>query len=226
VSPRNRILGYVRGAMSARPRTPHPGRFDGRYLTGDDRAPVERFSELFSASGGEVERFDDLEAAASWLAAFQRDFESATVGRRSRAFSGRACLRAVPTSPRWRYPPRSAPWPRRGRSYSTPATGGGPSSSHRPTWCSSGSRTSTARSSPRWSRSNPTCRRRSDSIRVLRSPRISGRFSCAACTGRAASWPRSSSTRIGSERIRAEGFVVGPGAPRPARGAIGPAGCP
>jgi L-lactate dehydrogenase complex protein LldG len=80
VSPRNRILGYVRGAVSARPRTPHPGRFDGRYLTGDDRAPVERFSELFSASGGEVERFDDLEAAASWLAAFQRDFESATVG--------------------------------------------------------------------------------------------------------------------------------------------------
>ena len=80
MSPRNRILGYVRGATSSRPRVPHPGRFDGRYLAGDDRSPLERFTEMFSASGGEVERFDDLEAASHWLAAFSRDFESATVG--------------------------------------------------------------------------------------------------------------------------------------------------
>ncbi|MEX2465420.1 MAG: LUD domain-containing protein [Gemmatimonadota bacterium] len=80
MSPRNRILGYVRGAMSSRPRLPHPGRFDGRYLAGDDRLPVERFAEMFSASGGEVERFADLEQASDWLSAFTRDFESATVG--------------------------------------------------------------------------------------------------------------------------------------------------
>jgi L-lactate dehydrogenase complex protein LldG len=80
VSPRNRILGYVRGATASRPRVPHPGRFDGRYLAGDDRSPFERFTEQFSASGGEVERFDDLERAADWLAAFARDFDSATVG--------------------------------------------------------------------------------------------------------------------------------------------------
>ena len=80
MSPRNRILGYVRGAMASRPRVPHPGRFDGRFLAGDDRSPLERFTELFSASGGEVERFEDMEGAASWMAAFSRDFESATVG--------------------------------------------------------------------------------------------------------------------------------------------------
>ena len=80
MSPRNRILGYVRGATSSRPRVPHPGRFDGTFLAGDDRSPLERFTELFSTAGGEVERFEDLEGAAGWIAAFSHDFESATVG--------------------------------------------------------------------------------------------------------------------------------------------------
>ena len=80
MSPRNRILGYVRGATASRPRVPHPGRFDGRFLAGDDRPPSERFAELFAASGGEVERFADTEAATRWLAEFTRGFESVTVG--------------------------------------------------------------------------------------------------------------------------------------------------
>lgn len=80
MSPRNRILGYVRGATASRPRVPHPGRFDGRFLAGDDRPPSERFAEQFTASGGEVERFADVAAATRWLAEFSRDFESVTVG--------------------------------------------------------------------------------------------------------------------------------------------------
>lgn len=80
MSPRNRILGYVRRATASRPRVPHPGRFDGRFLVGDDRPPSERFAEQFTASGGEVERFTDMAAATRWLAQFARDFESVTVG--------------------------------------------------------------------------------------------------------------------------------------------------
>ena len=80
MSPRNRILGYVRSATASRPRVPHPGRFDGRFLAGDDRPPVERFAEQFMASGGEVERFADMGASARWLQEFARDFESVTVG--------------------------------------------------------------------------------------------------------------------------------------------------
>jgi L-lactate dehydrogenase complex protein LldG len=81
VSPRNRILGYVRGATASRPRVPHPGRFDARFLVMDERPAVERFTDLFAASGGEVERFPDVDAAARWLERFARDFDSVTVGR-------------------------------------------------------------------------------------------------------------------------------------------------
>lgn len=80
MSPRNRILGYVRGASASRPRVPHPGRFDGRWLMGDDRPPVEGFAQLFAASGGEVERFDTLASASRWLGDFSRAFDSVTVG--------------------------------------------------------------------------------------------------------------------------------------------------
>lgn len=80
MSPRNRILGYVRGATASRPRVPHPGRFDGRFLAGDDRPPMEWFAEQFTASGGEVERFVDTEAAVRWLGEFTRGYESVTVG--------------------------------------------------------------------------------------------------------------------------------------------------
>lgn len=77
---RNRILGYVRGATGSRRRLAHPGRFDGRYLLDDDRAPWERFAEMFSAAGGEVERFGTEDEAARWLVRFAEGFESATVG--------------------------------------------------------------------------------------------------------------------------------------------------
>lgn len=80
MSPRNRILGHVRAATATRPRVPHPGGFGDVLPTPDDRDPVDRFAELFSASGGEVERFDGVEAAAGWLARFTEGFESVTVG--------------------------------------------------------------------------------------------------------------------------------------------------
>lgn len=80
MSPRNRILGYIRGATASRARVPHPGRFDGRFLVVDPRPPFERFADVFAASGGEVERFADLTSAARWLEAFASGFDSVTVG--------------------------------------------------------------------------------------------------------------------------------------------------
>ncbi|MDZ7781099.1 MAG: LUD domain-containing protein [Gemmatimonadota bacterium] len=80
MSPRNRILGHVRAATATRPEAPHPGRFDGTYATDDDRTPVERFSDLFTTSGGEIERFEDVEAAARWLARYADDYDGVTVG--------------------------------------------------------------------------------------------------------------------------------------------------
>jgi L-lactate dehydrogenase complex protein LldG len=43
---------------------------------------VERFTELFAQSGGEVERFDDVASARRWLEDFAERFESATIGVR------------------------------------------------------------------------------------------------------------------------------------------------
>src|SRR5690606_3025828 len=80
MSPRNRILGYVRGAVESRPRTAHPGRFDARYLIEDERPPVERFADTFAAGGGEVERFASEKDAARWLTAFAAQFDDVTVG--------------------------------------------------------------------------------------------------------------------------------------------------
>ena len=80
MSPRNRILGYIRHATASRPRLAHPGRFDARFLVADDRPPVERFAEMFAAAGGEVERLASDEHAARWLADFARAFDCASVG--------------------------------------------------------------------------------------------------------------------------------------------------
>jgi len=49
-------------------------------LSGDDRGPVDRFVELFKASGGEIERFSGVASAARWIARFSSDFDGATVG--------------------------------------------------------------------------------------------------------------------------------------------------
>lgn len=80
MSPRNRILGYVRGAVASRERTAHPGRFDARYLIEDDRPPVERFTQMFQAAGGEVERLASEEHAARWITEFAKAFDDVTVG--------------------------------------------------------------------------------------------------------------------------------------------------
>jgi len=78
---RGRILARIRDALDARAGIEHPGAFGGWRPEGslpDD--PVEAFTSLFEAAGGEVYRFGSENAAREWLTEFARDFATAAIG--------------------------------------------------------------------------------------------------------------------------------------------------
>jgi len=85
VSARERVLARVREALARREQLAHPGDFgawrpapyDGRVAGG----PVEGFTVMLEAAGGEVVRKGTLAEAAEWLSGFARAYESVTVGR-------------------------------------------------------------------------------------------------------------------------------------------------
>lgn len=80
MSARERILGRVRDALAARPKTEHPGSFEGWRPAGAVRTGVDGFTAMLTAAGGEVVRQPNDAAAAAWLAGFARDFAAASVG--------------------------------------------------------------------------------------------------------------------------------------------------
>ena len=80
MSARERILARVREALAQRPRTPHPGAFEGwrpRPLPDD---PVAGFVEMFTRAGGEVHRAPDAEGARAWLRALGSALGGTAVG--------------------------------------------------------------------------------------------------------------------------------------------------
>jgi len=86
VSARERVLARVRQATERRERTEHPGEFgawravpyDGRTAAG--AGPVEGFTAMLEAAGGEVVRQPSFAEAARWLADFAAAFATVTIG--------------------------------------------------------------------------------------------------------------------------------------------------
>jgi len=78
---RERILGRVRQALEHRDSVEHPGDFGAWRPDGALPAdPVEAFTKLFTAAGGEVRHFDSEVAARTWLDGFASAFETVSLG--------------------------------------------------------------------------------------------------------------------------------------------------
>ncbi len=78
---RARILGRVREALAGRTPADHPGDFGGWRPDGAlPMDPVEGFSSLFEAAGGEVRRFASEAKARAWLTEVASSFDTAAVG--------------------------------------------------------------------------------------------------------------------------------------------------
>ncbi len=78
---RERILGRVRQALEHRDSTDHPGEFGAWRPEGIlPSEPLEAFTTLFTAAGGEVLHFDSEVAARTWLEDFASAFETVSVG--------------------------------------------------------------------------------------------------------------------------------------------------
>ena len=80
MSTRDRILGRVRDALSAREDIAHPGPFEG-WRADAAPPPLEAFVQAFEAAGGEVVHVADYVQAGEWIAGFCSDFQSAVVGQ-------------------------------------------------------------------------------------------------------------------------------------------------
>lgn len=72
---RERILQRVRAAAAARDRVAHPGDLQAAGVPCEPL--LERFTERFTANGGEVVRFAAAGEAREWLAGFAAGFEAA-----------------------------------------------------------------------------------------------------------------------------------------------------
>lgn len=80
-STKDRILGRVREALSARTPVDHPGAFASwRPEAAASAGPVERFAAMLTSAGGEVVQLRDEPSARDWLARFTGEFASAAVG--------------------------------------------------------------------------------------------------------------------------------------------------
>ncbi len=78
---RGRILARIKGALDGRATIEHPGEFGGWRPEGSlPSDPVEAFTSLFEAAGGEVYRFGSEDAAREWLTELARDFATVAVG--------------------------------------------------------------------------------------------------------------------------------------------------
>jgi L-lactate dehydrogenase complex protein LldG len=80
MSARERILARVRDALAERPRTLHPGAFQGWRPEPLPDDPVEGFVEMFTRAGGEVHRTPDADAARAWLREHGGGHTGAAVG--------------------------------------------------------------------------------------------------------------------------------------------------
>jgi L-lactate dehydrogenase complex protein LldG len=76
---RGRILGRIRSALEQRKPAPHPGAAPGVDRKGSDGTRLQRFEESLRASGGEVVRLEDPEAARRLLEQLAGAFQSAAV---------------------------------------------------------------------------------------------------------------------------------------------------
>lgn len=77
---RARILGRIRDALSERPKTEHPGRFEGLRPAPTQSPGLEYLEHMFHSAGGTCVRLPDLQAAAAWLQAACEEGDSITVG--------------------------------------------------------------------------------------------------------------------------------------------------
>jgi L-lactate dehydrogenase complex protein LldF len=81
----NSIVRAVSQALAGRTRVAHPGALPAAatavpFAADDSRAPVDRFIERFTRSGGEVVRFGSGAEASAWAATLCAQFESCDVG--------------------------------------------------------------------------------------------------------------------------------------------------
>jgi len=79
MSARERILERVRAALVNREAPEHPGPFESWRPT-PQPPPIELFTAMLEAAGGEVVLQASTPAAAEWLRAFCSGFDGATVG--------------------------------------------------------------------------------------------------------------------------------------------------
>jgi len=94
---RERILGRVREALEHRNPVDHPGEFGAWRPEGIlPSEPLEAFTMLFTAAGGEVLRFDSEVGARAWLDDFASAFETVSVGETVR---GALCPERPEASP-------------------------------------------------------------------------------------------------------------------------------
>lgn len=80
MSGRDRILARVRDAIAGRATVDHPGAFESWRPNEHVRRGVDGFAAMLLAAGGEVVRVADDAAAAAWLARFETDYASVSVG--------------------------------------------------------------------------------------------------------------------------------------------------
>lgn len=80
MSARERILARVRDALAQRPRTLHPGPFEGWRPDELPEDPVVGFVEMFGRAGGETHRVADADAARLWLREFGVALAGTAVG--------------------------------------------------------------------------------------------------------------------------------------------------
>ena len=80
MSARKRILDRVRAAVDSRPRTEHPGAFEGWRPESAAGTAVDRLARMLESAGAEVVREQGTVGAGKWVRRFANDFESVSVG--------------------------------------------------------------------------------------------------------------------------------------------------